>query len=115
MPIDTHWSVYFLGGFFLASAAWFAWLSIVVGKYDRMVRVRDIIIEQNKSDILTLEAQKTPFYQVGVGVDNVARRNPAVVPLERTPIESVDELPTLYRIGEQDVWDSSIGGYRRVD
>jgi len=82
--------------------------------YDRKKEADRFIFRLNER-IKHLEAQKSPTYQVGSGVDNVARRNPAAVPLERTPIESVDELPTLCRIGEQDVWDSSIGGYRRVD
>ena len=115
MTPDTHWAIYFAGGYILASAAWFVWLTTVVRKYDGMVRVRDITIEKHLSDIATLEAQKTPLYQVGVGVDNMARRNPAIIPAVREPIESIDDIPMLHKIAEQDVWDASIGGYRRVD
>ncbi len=112
MPIDTHWTIPFLGGFLLASAAWFAWLSIITTKHaaDRDDLLGTIL--EQRSDIETLKAQKTPYYQVGQGVDNVARRNPAVASVVMEPIDSIDDLPQLYVIEEQDVWDSAIGGYR---
>jgi len=114
MPVDTHWTIPFLGGFLLASAAWFAWLSIVATKHATDRRNLLGIIYEQSSDIETLQAQKTPYYQVGVGVDPVARRNPVVEPAVSGPVE-IDDLPVLHVIGEHedDVWDFQTGGYRQ--
>ena len=109
----TPVAAFAMGAFTAAVISFIIFGRLVTVWYDKKLEADQTILE-HEGTIETLKAQKTPTWQVGVGVDNVARRNPTVVPLERTPIESIDELPTLYRIGEQDVWDSSIGGYRNV-
>jgi len=94
MSPDTHWMVQFAGGFILASAAWFAWLSVVVTNHTKESKKATRTIFNLNELITHLRQQKSPIYQVGVGVDPVARRNP------KTTIES---LPFL-EAGDWAVW-----------
>jgi len=64
-----------------------------------------------------LEAQRSPLYQIRTdGVSPVAQRNPHPIPdLEPVGTEPWGEdFTSPVKIGDQDVWDSAIGGYRNV-
>jgi len=114
MSPDTHWMVQFAGGFILASAAWFAWLSVVVTNHTKESKKAARTIFNLNELITHLRQQKSPIYQVGVGVDPVARRNP------KTTIESLPFLEAgdwgdsggmVHQVGEQDTWNPEAGEY----
>ena len=114
----TPWVAFTAGAIVTGVVCFIIMGRMVTVWYDRKKEADRFIFRLNEH-IKHLEAQKSPTYQVGVGVDNVARRNELHIPdLRPAGTEPWDEdgMPAgVLTVEEQDVWDSSIGGYRRVD
>jgi len=109
----TPWQA-FLAGAVIAGVICF----VIMGRmvtiwYDKKKQADRFIFRLNEH-IKHLEQQKSPIYQMGIGVDPVARRNPDT---------STDPLPFLeagdwgdtggmvHQIGEQDTWNPDTGEY----
>jgi len=81
--------------------------------YDKKKQA-DLFIFRLNEHIKHLEQQKSPIYQMGVGVDPVARRNPTTTDDSFPFLEAGewgDGGGMIHQVGEQDTWDSETGEY----
>jgi len=81
--------------------------------YDKHKKATRAIFSLN--EILNdLRQQKSPVYQMGIGVDPVARRNPDATTDPLPFLEAGDWGDSggmVHQVGEQDIWNPEAGEY----